>query len=374
MAGIYIHVPFCARRCLYCDFFSNTDSRYKEAYLRAVLRELELRCDYLGGEPVETVYFGGGTPSQLQAGDFRLLFDRMQAGYDLSACSEITLEANPDDLTPDYIESLGGLPFNRVSMGIQSFNDGDLRFLNRRHTAAQSIEAVERCRERYGNISIDLMYGLPGQTLDDWEKNLETAVTLGVNHISAYHLIYEEGTALYSLKEAGKVAPVAEETSVAMFARLIDVLTASGFVHYEISNFGKPGYFSRHNSSYWTGRKYLGIGPSAHSFDGEGRQWNVSSLPGYIRGMETGIPEVTAERLDSNARYNEFVITGLRTMWGISLLTLKERFGSRLHAYCCRQAERYVKKGLLRNEGDRLTFTRTGIFISDGIMSDLLWV
>lgn len=374
MAGIYIHVPFCARRCLYCDFFSNTDSRYKEAYLQAVLRELELRCDYLGGEPVETVYFGGGTPSQLQAADFRLLFDRMQSKYDLSACSEITLEANPDDLTPAYLESLDGLPFNRISMGIQSFNDGDLRFLNRRHTAVQSIEVVERCRGRFGNISIDLMYGLPGQTFHDWQKNLETAVTLGVNHISAYHLIYEEGTALYSLKESGKVIPVTEETSVAMFARLIDVLTASGFVYYEISNFGKPGYFSRHNSSYWTGCKYLGIGPSAHSFDGEGRQWNVSSLPGYIRGMETGVPEVTVERLDSNARYNEFVITGLRTMWGISLVTLQELFGSRLYAYCCRQAERYVQKGLLRREGDRLTLTRTGIFISDGIMSDLLWV
>lgn len=374
MAGIYMHVPFCVRRCLYCDFFSNTDSSYQEAYLRAVVRELELRRDYLAGEAVETVYFGGGTPSQLRAGDFRLLFDRLQAEYDWSACSEITLEANPDDLTPAYLDSLDGLPFNRVSMGIQSFNDDDLRFLNRRHTAAQSVEAVERCRERFGNISIDLMYGLPGQTLYDWEKNLEAAVALGVNHISAYHLIYEEGTALHALKEAGKVVPVAEETSVAMFARLIDVLTAAGFVHYEISNFGKPGYFSRHNSSYWTGCKYLGIGPSAHSFDGGSRQWNVSSLPAYIKGMETGVPEVTVEGLDSNARYNEFVITGLRTMWGISLFTLEERFGSRLHAYCCRQAEKYLNEGLLQREGDRLKLTRAGIFVSDGIMSDLLWV
>ncbi|MCC8171256.1 MAG: radical SAM family heme chaperone HemW [Parabacteroides sp.] len=374
MAGIYIHVPFCARRCLYCDFFSNTDRSYKEAYLRAIIREAELRQGYLAGETVETVYFGGGTPSQLQAADFRLIFDRLQEVYNLSACNEITLEANPDDLTPTYLESLKGLPFNRLSMGIQSFKDADLRFLNRRHTAAQSIEVVSRCREQFDNISIDLMYGLPGQTLYEWEKNLETAVASGVNHISAYHLIYEEGTALYALKEAGKVIPVSEETSVAMFSRLIDVLTAAGFVHYEISNFGKPGYFSRHNSSYWTGRNYLGMGPSAHSFNGESREWNVSSLPAYMAGIEEGIPDVTVERLDLYTRYNEFVITGLRTMEGISMAVLEEAFGRRLYDYCRCQAEKYLKEGLLQRDDNRLKLTRQGIFVSDGIMSDLLWV
>lgn len=375
MAGIYLHIPFCARRCLYCDFFSNTDMQYREKYVEALCRELELRRPYLEGEPVETVYFGGGTPSQLMPDDFERIFTQLYRLYDLSACREITLEANPDDLTEEYLKALRPFPFNRLSMGIQSFHDEDLRFLNRRHTARQAIEAVKRSREAaFTNISIDLMYGLPRQRLAEWEDNLKTAIALQVPHISAYHLIYEEGTTLYKLKEAGKVTPVTEETSVAMFSLLIERLTEAGFLHYEISNFGKENYFSLHNSSYWTGKKYLGAGASAHSFNGTTRQWNVSSLPAYIKGMERGKPDQEEEVLDLNTRYNEFVITGLRTMWGLDLKVLEQRFGSVLLHYCMEQATPSLEKGWLQLEGTTLKLSREGIFISDGIMSDLLYV
>lgn len=375
MAGIYLHIPFCARRCLYCDFFSNTDKKWKEKYVEALIGELELRRDYLGGERVETVYFGGGTPSQLSAEAFERIFEQLYRLYDLSGCTEITLEANPDDLSEAYVQALRRLPFNRLSMGVQSFKDEDLRFLNRRHTARQAVNVVKRCQDAgFANISIDLMYGLPRQTVAEWEGNLEAALALGVQHISAYHLIYEEGTALHRLKEAGRVKPVSEETSVAMFSLLIDRLTAAGFVHYEISNFGREHFFSRHNSSYWTGRKYLGAGASAHSFDGASRQWNVASLPEYIEGIERGRPVVELEQLDRNTSYNEFIITGLRTMWGINLRMLERDFGHSLYIYAMRQAKPYVERGLLELKEDTLRLTREGIFVSDGVMSDLLYI
>ena len=241
MAGLYIHIPFCAKRCLYCDFFSNTEMKYKEPYLAAVVRELELRKEYTDGEPVETIYFGGGTPSQLEAKDFDRIFNAIHRLFDVSHCQEITLEANPDDMTPEYVASLRSLPFNRVSMGVQSFKEEDLRLLNRRHNREQAVRAVELCKENgLSNISIDLIYGLPGQTVKEWEANLDTTIRLDIPHISAYHLIYEEGTALYKLKEAGKISPVEEEVSVTLFTSLIERLTANGYQQYEISNFARP--------------------------------------------------------------------------------------------------------------------------------------
>ncbi|RHO69295.1 coproporphyrinogen III oxidase family protein [Parabacteroides sp. AF48-14] len=375
MAGLYIHIPFCAKRCLYCDFFSNTDMKFREPYVDAVIREMELRQEYIGQEPLETIYFGGGTPSQLQAGDFKRIFDAAARLFDTTSCREITLEANPDDMTPEYVASLRDLPFNRVSMGVQSFQEKDLRFLNRRHDREQALRAVDRCKENgIRNISIDLIYGLPGQTPDEWESNLDEAIRLDIPHISAYHLIYEEGTALYKLLEAGKVTPVEEELSVSFFSTLINKLTEAGYLHYEISNFARPGCFSRHNSSYWTGKKYLGIGPSAHSYNGESRQWNVSSLPLYLKAIAAGTPDVEIEKLDLNTRYNDFIITGLRTMWGIRLSDIREQFGEEKQAYLERQAAVYLRRGLLIRENDTLTLSKEGIFISDGIMSDLLWV
>lgn len=375
MAGLYIHIPFCTKRCLYCDFFSNTEMRYKTPYIRALIEEMKLRQTYIGDEPIETIYFGGGTPSQLTAADFELIFETIYQLFDTTPCQEITLEANPDDMTPDYIHSIRTLPFNRISMGVQSFQEKDLRFLNRRHNSQQAKQAVALCQEQgITNISIDLIYGLPGQTLEEWESNLEEAIRLQIPHISAYHLIYEEGTALYKLMEARKITPVEEELSVTLFSTLIDRLTEAGYLHYEISNFARPGCFSQHNSSYWTGKPYLGIGPSAHSYNGHSRQWNVSSLPLYIKGINEQSPEIEIEELDIHTRYNDFIITGLRTMWGIRLNEVRSKFGEEKETYLKQQAKSYLQKRLLLQQHDTLTLSKEGIFISDGIMSDLLWI
>ena len=375
MAGLYIHVPFCSKRCLYCDFFSNTDMRYKEPYVTALIQEMALRAPYLSGEPIETIYFGGGTPSQLSASDFRTLFEVIQKHFTLMPEMEITLEANPDDLSASYIQCLRTLPFNRLSMGIQSFHDDDLRLLNRRHTAAQAIEAVDRCQQAgLTNLSIDLIYGLPSQTKTAWEDNLAQALALQVPHLSAYHLTYEEGTALYRLLEEGKVQPVEEEVSLSLFNTLIDQLAEAGYQHYEISNFAKPGFYSRHNSSYWIGKSYLGLGPSAHSYNGREREWNVASLPIYIKGIERGEPQLEREELDLPTRYNDFVITRLRTQWGIACDELVSTFGEKWLSYCLQQAQRSLQQGLLTHEEGRLRLSRRGLFLSDGVMSDLLWL
>lgn len=375
MAGLYIHVPFCAKRCLYCDFFSNTEMGYKESYVDATVREMELRKEYIGNEPLETIYFGGGTPSQLSGNDFKKIFQGIERNFDTSGCVEITLEANPDDMSPAYVSLLKEFPFNRISMGVQSFEPEDLRFLNRRHNREQALEAVALCKEQgFTNISIDLIYGLPGQTQRAWEKIIDQAIKLDVPHLSAYHLIYEEGTALYKLKEAGKVKPVDEALSVSFFATLIEKLTQAGYHHYEISNFARPGFISRHNSSYWNGKKYLGLGPSAHSYNEIDREWNMSSLPAYLKGIEKGAPAIESESLDLYTRYNDFIITRLRTMWGISLAELQTKFGEKLYSYCLKQARSPIKQGLLQKTDDKLIITPNGIFVSDGIMSDLLWV
>lgn len=375
MAGLYIHVPFCVKRCLYCDFYSNTEMKYKDSFVSAISREMELRREYLGNESLETIYFGGGTPSQLQAEDFDKIFNAIHRLFDTTNCTEITLEANPDDITPEYMSALRALPFNRISMGVQSFNPEDLRFLNRRHDREQAIRAVNLCKEKgITNISIDLIYGLPGQTRQAWEANLDEAIRLDIPHLSAYHLIYEEGTALYKLLEAGKVSPVEEDISVTLFSTLIDKLTAAGYLHYEISNFARPGHLSLHNSSYWTGKKYLGLGPSAHSYNGTEREWNKSSLSLYLKGITTGIPDIETETLNLHTRYNDYIITGLRTMWGVNLNDIQTIFGKELYDYCLSQAASPIKQGTLIQSGHTLTLSKTGIFISDSIMSDLLWV
>ena len=375
MAGIYLHIPFCKRRCIYCDFFSTTQSEKKDAYVDALCKELVLRKDYLGNEPIETIYFGGGTPSQLEKKDFEKIFAIIYKVYEVKADAEITVEANPDDLTSEYLKSLSELPFNRLSMGIQTFNDRTLTLLHRRHTAAQAIDAFNRCREAgFQNISIDLIYGLPGETLEGWDKDLAQAIALHPEHISAYHLIYEEGTALWKLREQHRVEEVDEDLSVEFFTRLIHTLKAAGYIHYEISNFCLPDLHSRHNSSYWRGKKYLGCGPSAHSFNLETRQWNIASLDEYIRGMEEGREVSELEELDLYTRYNERIITNIRTYWGMPLQTLKEDFGIELYNYCMRMAKPHLEQGTLEIKDGVMKLTEQGIFTSDGIMSDLFWV
>ncbi len=375
MAGLYLHIPFCKRRCIYCDFFSTTRGEMREAYVRALCRELELRRDYIGGEEIETIYFGGGTPSQLTKEDFEQIFSYIYKVYSVKPDAEITLETNPDDLTPAYIAQLRTLPFNRLSMGIQTFREDTLQLLHRRHTAAQAIRAFHDCREAgFHNISIDLMYGLPDENLSAWEKDLEQAIVLHPEHISAYHLIYEEGTALWNLREQHRVEEADEDLSLSLFSTLIDRLAEAGYQHYEISNFCLPDRHSRHNSSYWTGKKYLGAGPSAHSYDGTSRQWNIASLDTYIEGIHQGSPVFEVEELDRYTRYNDCIITGIRTVWGLSLTRLQQAFGKELYDYCLRMAHPHLQQGTLTLQDDTLKLTRQGIFISDGIMSDLLWV
>lgn len=375
MFSLYIHVPFCATRCVYCDFFSNTDTRYKEPYLRAIEKEMELRGEYIDDDTLETIYLGGGTPSRLSGNDLERIFNAISRRFSITEGAEITLEANPDDIRPDYLSALRDLPINRISMGIQSFRPEDLRLLNRRHDREQAIRAVELCQAHgFTNLSIDLIYGLPGQTPEAWEENLRQAIRLGTPHLSAYHLTYEEGTALYKRLQAGQVEPVDEEVSVTLFHILTERMAEAGFQHYEISNFARPGFHARHNSAYGTGKPYLGLGPSAHSYNRTSREWNVASLPLYLRGIESGQPATERETLDLSTRYNDFIITGLRTMWGISLDKLRTEFGEALLAYCQKQALPYIQRGLLRQENDRLALSQAGILLSDGIMSELMYI
>lgn len=375
MAGIYLHIPFCKTRCIYCDFYSTTRSELRTHYIRALCSELEMRKEYLKEERVETIYFGGGTPSQLEEGDFKQIFETIQRCYGMEYCHEITLEANPDDLSKEYLQMLSTLPFNRISMGIQTFDDATLKLLKRRHNAQTAIEAVDRCRQAgFQNISIDLIYGLPGETKERWESDLRQAIDLNVEHISAYHLIYEEDTPIYKMLKQHQVSEVDEDSSLEFFTMLIEHLQKAGFEHYEISNFCRSGKYSHHNTSYWKGIPYLGCGPSAHSFNGMTREWNASSIDLYIKGIEVNRRAFEIEQLDQTTRYNEFIITTIRTMWGTPLEKLKQTFGNELWEYCRKMAAPYLQNGKLEEYDGALRLTREGIFISDSIMSDLLWV
>lgn len=374
MAGIYIHIPFCKTRCLYCDFYTGTDESQKDNFVNAVCKEILLRKNELN-EPIQTVYFGGGTPSRLHVQHFQQILDAIHQHFRVDNDAEITLEANPDDLSWEYVCTLRDLSFNRISIGIQSFDDDELRFLSRRHSAQQAIEAVKNCqRAGFANISIDLMYGLPRQTLEIWKRNLQQAMKLDIQHISAYHLIYEENTGMHRLLSAGKIIPVHEEVSTDMFALLIDTLSEYGFEHYEISNFAKNGAYSRHNTSYWKNEPYLGLGAAAHSFDGHSRSWNVSDLSVYIQSINQGNVCFEKEILSAKDNYNEFIMTGLRTMWGVDLRQLRCLFGEKMEMYCLQNAQKHLNNGQLKIEKQHLKLTREGIFISDGIMSDLMWV
>ena len=378
MAGIYIHVPFCESRCAYCDFYSTTLLRHRSAYVDTVCRELKLRLGELQGAPIETIYFGGGTPSTLTIEELSSILTSLR-NFHLSSfnfqLAEITLEANPDDLTEEYVQGLRTLPFNRVSIGIQSFHDRTLKLVGRRHTAQEAIEAVHRC-QRMGltNISIDLMYGLPGETLEDWTYSLEQAIALRVPHISAYHLTYEEGTRLWRMKEQGIVSAIDEEQSIGAFELLREKLLAAGYEHYEISNFALPGYHSRHNSSYWKGIPYIGVGPGAHSYNGTDRRWNLSSLTDYIATPPSEDVPHEVEHLSTEERYDERIITELRTARGIDLTGLLADFGERYHAHCLRCATPYMNRGQLIHTADNyLHLTPESIFISDAVMRDLLY-
>ena len=367
--GIYIHVPFCQSRCIYCDFYSTTyGAEWKRSYVDSLKREMQLRREEIDVTRVPSLYIGGGTPSQLPSTLLQEVFRAIQENFTLAKDAEVTIEANPDDVTPEWLAALSQTPVNRISMGVQTFSDSLLCFLNRRHTSHQAIEAVQRCQDAgYSNISLDLIYGLPGQTFEDWCRDVKLLLSLDVPHLSAYALSYEEGTALSKMLQDGKVDEASDELSWQMYEYLMNETAAAGMEHYEISNFAKPGMHSRHNSSYWDGSPYLGLGPGAHSFDGGCvRRSNDTSLKDYV--CSTADVPHQKEVLTPEEQYDELVMTRLRTASGLplSLLTPEQR------SYCMEMAEPHIHSGNLVQDGLVLRLSRKGIFISNSIISDLM--
>ena len=373
MAGIYIHIPFCASRCIYCAFYSTTSLDLRQRYTDALCRESGVRRQET---EVRSIYLGGGTPSQLTIPQLRQIFDTLYKYNKVAEDAEITIEVNPDDVTEAFAENLRTLPVNRVSMGAQTFNDQRLRYLHRRHTAAQVAEAVERLRAAgIRNISIDLMYGFPDETLNNWAYDIDAALALHVEHLSAYCLSIEEGTPLHRMMNGhnGNSHPCVlpdEETERAMYYLLKDRLESAGLEHYEISNFARPGFRSRHNSAYWNYTPYIGLGAAAHSFDGHTRSWNVADIHQYIKGIERGERLFESETIEGDTRYNDLLTTALRTREGLDLNLLSDR----QRDYCLRCARRFIDDGLLSMHLGHLALTRRGLFISDMIISSLMLV
>lgn len=369
MAGLYVHIPFCASRCVYCGFYSTTLHDRQQRYVDALCREMDLRRDYLH-EDVHTVYIGGGTPSLLTESQLQQIFDRM----DCSKAIEITMECNPDDITDEYAGVISRLPINRVSMGAQTFNDVRLRFLRRRHNSQDISQAVERLRKAgIANISIDLMYGFPEETMSEWMCDIDNALALGVEHLSAYCLMFEEGTPLYRMLQQGKIKELDEELCADMYYVLIDRLAAAGYEHYEISNFSRPNRKSLHNSSYWTAVPYLGIGAAAHSFDMKSRQWNIADIDRYMASIERNEIPMERETLDLDTQYNDMVMLRLRTCDGIDIDGLGGNFSQRHLEYCLKTAQPHIDNGLLeRTTDNRLRLTRKGLFVCNMVMSDMM--
>lgn len=368
MAGIYVHIPFCARRCIYCGFFSTTRETEAARYVNALCRELEQRHNYLQGAPVTTLYFGGGTPSRLTPDQIGQVIDCIRAVFGLGNLIELTVECNPDDITPDYIAALSESGVNRISMGVQTFNDDLLRFLGRRHTSKQAVDAVGICRQSgIQNISIDLMYGLPGQTPDIQRHDLRIATDLAVQHISSYCLSYEDDSPLDNLRKHNRITPADDETCATMYDQMCAHLHSSGFEHYEISNFCRPGFHSRHNSSYWDGTPYLGVGAGAHSYNGTTRQWNPDDLDAYMTGIEHGSPVYETEKLTPTDLYNEKLMLSLRTARGLDLQTLPAQDSLSV----LQSAENLISKALLLYDNHHLRIPESQMFISDSIISTL---
>jgi oxygen-independent coproporphyrinogen-3 oxidase len=373
MAGVYLHIPFCKSFCSYCDFYSITDSSGKEALVRALISEAALQARYLEGEIIDTIYFGGGTPSLLTVEQIRSIIDAIRQNFIMGDDPEITLEANPDDVTEGYFGSLKAIGVNRVSLGVQSWDENRLRYLGRRHTTTQSAMALNLIfSEGIKNVSADLIYGVPGMTTADLRTDLERMFSFPVTHLSAYHLTIEEGTRLGKMKKEGKLSETDEDTSNSMFTLLGSICRDHGFIHYEISNFALDGYISRHNSSYWRQVPYLGLGPSAHSFDRRSRQWNVSDVKKYIRSVNGGEVPFSREELDRLTVFNEYVMTSLRTMWGIDLSYVEAFYDKELHDYLVNLSGKYIRYGLMRREKNTLVLTDQGKMISDNIIAELL--
>jgi putative oxygen-independent coproporphyrinogen III oxidase len=373
--GIYIHIPFCKSRCIYCGFYSTTNEVLKSRYVDALIGEITMRKDDFSrlGTPLSpamtnTIYFGGGTPSTLFPCDIERIVCALNKTFG-GTPKEITLEMNPDDVTRDYIKAVKQIGINRVSLGIQSFDDARLRFIHRRHNASQAEKAVRTIREEgIHNVSIDLMFGFPGQTLKEWTADIDSATALNPTHISAYSLMYEEGTPLFRMLQRGEVSQTDDETSLAMYSTLIDLLTAKGYEHYEISNFALPGCRSIHNSSYWQDTPYLGFGAAAHSYNMSTRSWNIADLKKYIDSIEGGVLPSEAETIDADTHYNDLITTALRTREGLDLTLLQQPY----REYALENAKKSIEGGLLAVDDNHIRLTRKGLFVSDMVMSELI--
>lgn len=371
MSGIYIHIPFCKQACHYCDFHFSTSLKKKDEMILALAKEIQLRKSEFQDEIVETIYFGGGTPSILSIEDLKFLIDEVYLNYKVVENPEITVEANPDDLTENRIIELSKNRVNRLSIGIQSFFEDDLKMMNRAHNVEEAKKCLEIATQYFDNISIDLIYGVPEMSNEKWLKNIETALSFGVPHISSYALTVEPKTALHSFIQKGIIPQPDDEVAQEHFQILVDKLSENGFIHYELSNFGKENYFSKNNSSYWLGKKYIGIGPSAHSYDGKNRGWNVSNNSLYIKSIQENKLPIEIETLTKTDRYNEYIMTGLRTIWGVSLERIEQEFGKTYLEYLNKQAVKFIEDHLLFVDENILRTTKKGKFLSDGIASDL---
>jgi len=372
MAGIYIHVPYCKQACHYCNFYFSTSLRSKNDFMGALLKEISLQSAYLSKEKIDTIYFGGGTPSLLSGKEIAAIFTQLRASYDISGTAEVTLEANPDDLLPEKLEELKDTGINRLSIGIQSFFQEDLLWMNRAHTAEQSVACIKNAQAAgFYNLTIDLIYGTPGLTDAKWEANVQQAISLGIPHLSCYALTVEPKTALDHFIKAKSVSDIDPEQQARQFLLLMDWMEAAGYDHYEISNFAKPGWRSKHNSAYWQGKKYLGFGPSAHSFDGNSRQWNISNNAIYIQMLEKDMTSFEKEVLTPTDKLNEYIMTSLRTMEGLDIDHVKEQFGTEAAERISALSEVYINAGNMTVHHKKLQLTKKGKLLADGIAADL---
>ncbi len=375
MSGIYIHVPLCKTRCNYCDFHSESNMSKKEDVINALAAELRNRKNYLDPNQVSTIYFGGGTPSVLAVSEICFLLEIIAKNYNIVANCEITLEVNPDDLSEKYLTDLSKSRINRLSFGFQSFRSDELKLMNRRHTARQAMNSFARARKLgFDNISIDLIYGIPGSSLATWRENLEAAIRIEPEHISAYHLTIETGTPFETMLKQGKIQTIEESRSVAQFDLLRNLLGKNNYEHYEISNFALSGKKSKHNASYWKQAQYLGIGPSAHSFDGKSRQWNIADNLAYVDAIQNGNNFFELETLTDNDKYNDFIITSLRTTDGFNDGEFSSLFSAKFQNHFQREAMKHIKHGNIVINGSQVKLSANALFVSDSIISDLLYI
>jgi oxygen-independent coproporphyrinogen-3 oxidase len=373
MAGIYIHIPFCKKNCFYCDFYHIISKDDNNSFIEALKKEASIRQDYSIGEKISTIYFGGGTPSVFSASDIGSILNHLYKIFQVEKDCEITIELNPDDVTPSYLVSLKELNINRISLGIQSWRDSDLKMLNRRHNSKQAAVALEETfAAGFDNVTIDLIYGIPGMSIKEWSTNLEYSFSFDIKHLSAYHLTIEKGTVFGKMLEKGLITEIDEEESLSLFNLLIEKSESAGFIHYEISNFGKPDYFSVHNTNYWKQINYLGLGPSAHSFNGYSRQWNIKNVKGYIKAVNSGELFFEKEELDTRARFNEYIMTSLRTMWGVDLEYVEKTFEKEGYDYLVNIAGKFRDYGLMKQDNKTLVLTNQGKMISDNIISEFM--